>query len=485
MQTRSLQVNQSGGCLNTAIIVKEEIPVTLVCVETHRPDLAEMVLDVCCERANFSAVKLLTSKASAKHAVPIPPINGIENYSRFVVQELHKYIETSHCLIVQTDGYVLNEGAWKPEFLTCDFIGALYPQFRNPGSLFRYSNGGFSLRSKKLLKYLADHPFGDDPHSEDHYITVRHARELHAAGMVFASDYDSEAFGYDGRNWNGSDWVSHAVPWQGSFGFHSWLTKLPVDVYRPSIFHHSGDWGDVIYALPTIKTMHGGVLWMSPENRYPFPCETRCKVTPEWVSNIAPLLAIQPYIWRVQYTPALPHSVDYDINRFRIPWKPPWKNDAWGSILQLHLRAFDLQYDEQEPWLVVDAPETIPGRDIVVNRTNRWHSNRFNFHNLIQQHHERMVFVGTEKEYFDFQLWCHPVTGIPFHPTANMLDLARVIAGARVFIGNQSVALAIAHGLVKPVIVECWSGNSNCELKRPGAIYGKHGTVEIPKQWLQ
>jgi hypothetical protein len=81
-----------------------------------------------------------------------------------------------------------------------------------------------------------------------------------------------------------------------------------------------------------------------------------------------------------------------------------------------------------------------------------------------------MLFVGSELEAQLFQGFAVPKK-IAYQPTANMLELARVIAGARVFLGNQSAPLAIAHGLGKTVVTECWKDNSNCCLKRDNAFY--------------
>ena len=62
------------------------------------------------------------------------------------------------------------------------------------------------------------------------------------------------------------------------------------------------------------------------------------------------------------------------------------------------------------------------------------------------------MFVGLPDEYTAF---C-AATGwdIPFYPTNNMLELASVVAGANLFIGNQSQALALAIGLGTPYFCE-------------------------------
>jgi len=109
----------------------------------------------------FKECKLITSeiiKDSEIEIVKIPPMNSIDDYSYFMVYELDKYINTSHVLIVQEDGYVVNPDKWDNSFLDYDYIGAPWPlpvdsfSYRDrDGNIQRVGNGGFSLRTKKLL----------------------------------------------------------------------------------------------------------------------------------------------------------------------------------------------------------------------------------------------------------------------------------------------------------------------------------------------
>lgn len=82
---------------------------------------------------------------------------GIDDYSHFVLYDLHKYVESEFCLVVQGDGYVIDSRAWSEKFLEYDYIGAPWPHlpesYIDPfGNHQRVGNGGFSLRSKKLLE---------------------------------------------------------------------------------------------------------------------------------------------------------------------------------------------------------------------------------------------------------------------------------------------------------------------------------------------
>ena len=55
--------------------------------------------------------------------VSIPAIDFM-GYNRLIIEDLHKYFKTSHCLIVQADSFVVGSRLWKYEFLKYDYIGA-------------------------------------------------------------------------------------------------------------------------------------------------------------------------------------------------------------------------------------------------------------------------------------------------------------------------------------------------------------------------
>lgn len=89
------------------------------------------------------------------------------DYSWFMFKELHKHVKTSHVLIIQYDGFAVNQQAWTDVFYDYDYIGApihLYnPVLGDIGDKrsygFTVGNGGFSLRSKKLLDILGTDEF--------------------------------------------------------------------------------------------------------------------------------------------------------------------------------------------------------------------------------------------------------------------------------------------------------------------------------------
>ncbi|SAK46983.1 hypothetical protein AWB76_00999 [Caballeronia temeraria] len=186
--------------------------VTVCAVDCLNPMLAARALAHSSALCDFADVILLTdsepSVSSPTRVVKIDRIGSSAEYSRFMLKELHRHIATPWVLIVQWDGYVLQPRAWRPDFLDYDYIGPRWPWFEAPQDV---GNGGFSLRSLRLLKLLArpDVPtFGDS--AEDVVICRALRPALEAAyGIRFAPAEIADPFGYE-----------HALPNAPTFGFH-------------------------------------------------------------------------------------------------------------------------------------------------------------------------------------------------------------------------------------------------------------------------
>ena len=80
--------------------------------------------------------------------VQIPKITSIEAYNELLLAEAWKHVDTDFVQVIQWDGHVINPKAFRPQFLEVDYIGAVWPHHKTR----RVGNGGFSLRSKRLMK---------------------------------------------------------------------------------------------------------------------------------------------------------------------------------------------------------------------------------------------------------------------------------------------------------------------------------------------
>ena len=130
---------------------------TLACVDTANYALAAHALRCTLEQCAFERAFFFTDKdiqVEGVETVRIAPIRSLEDYSRFIVKELDRHVESAHVLVMQWDGYVLDGARWSAEFQRFDYTGA-------PWEGGAVGNGGFSLRSKRLLRALQDPAISD------------------------------------------------------------------------------------------------------------------------------------------------------------------------------------------------------------------------------------------------------------------------------------------------------------------------------------
>ncbi len=89
----------------------------------------------------------------------------------------------------------------------------------------------------------------------------------------------------------------------------------------------------------------------------------------------------------------------------------------------------------------------------------------------------KLLFVGLKHEWREF-IGHHGY--VEYVPTANMLEVAQLIAGSDLFIGNQSCANAIAEGLKHNSIQETHLEYPDCVYVRPNASFIADGVVTLP-----
>lgn len=192
--------------------------VTLVladCVDYSRGKLS---LDFSTQFIHFQEVKHLTSlEVDDPRVVAIPPLGSIQDYNQFMVRDLVHYFNTTHVLVSQWDGFVLDPNCWRPAFLQFDYIGAPWPPELLLEDSFRernyvVGNGGFSLRSKKLQQVLHDHYHDlDFTHpSEDVVICQYNRAFLESKGIKFAPPEAARLFSWECEAYSGPTFGVHA-----------------------------------------------------------------------------------------------------------------------------------------------------------------------------------------------------------------------------------------------------------------------------------
>jgi hypothetical protein len=147
----------------------------------------------------------------------IDRLSSRTDYSRFMLHKLADHIETSHVLVVQWDGFVRDGSRWNGDFLRYDYIGAVWPQFKDD---WKVGNGGFSLRSKKLLEATRRIPI--ELEAEDLSICRTHRHMLEREhGIRFADVETARSFSYERERSKGDEFGFH--------GAYNLSAELPSD----------------------------------------------------------------------------------------------------------------------------------------------------------------------------------------------------------------------------------------------------------------
>lgn len=200
--------------------------VSLICLDTRHPNLAASAMGRCLDRAKFGEAVLLTGAGfiSPDPRISVRPVDTLRNvadYSTFMVKHLHAHVACGHALIIQWDSFIIDEQAWDPAFLDYDYIGAPWPHRAEP-----VGNGGFSLRSQRLLEALTD-PDIRELHPEDACICERYRKALeNRHGIRFAPLELARRFAFELEPPQGPTFGFH-----GLFNFHQALPADALDAW--------------------------------------------------------------------------------------------------------------------------------------------------------------------------------------------------------------------------------------------------------------
>lgn len=212
--------------------------VTLCAADTRTPAIAAQALQRSMAGIDFGRVLLFTHGFVPPVPMPgielvdIGPLRSAAEYSHFVLRRLPAFVQTSHVLVTQWDGFVTHPESWTDEFLEVDYIGAVWDD--QPAEV-SVGNGGFSLRSRRLLQAGLDVRITEE-HPEDEMLARRHRAMLEQDhGVRFASPALARRFAFENE-----------TPSAPTFGFHGpknlpalvdettlsgWLAQLPNGFY--------------------------------------------------------------------------------------------------------------------------------------------------------------------------------------------------------------------------------------------------------------
>lgn len=204
--------------------------VTLVMIETREHELANLAVMECLQGADFGEVLIFTDMPKVfdevdGRFVEVEDWPTKEGWSQFLWNEAGKHVRTSHMLSIQWDSWVVHPEAWTDDFLRYDYIGA--PWWYKDG--LNVGNGGFSLRSTALQRYIAKHrdKFPCVNAIDDDQLCRKYRPALMERGFEWGTQEIADRFAFE------------CLPPVGEpFGFHgifNWPKVLPEDRLRERI----------------------------------------------------------------------------------------------------------------------------------------------------------------------------------------------------------------------------------------------------------
>jgi hypothetical protein len=127
------------------------------------------------------------------HFIEIPKLSSNNDYGSIIFNAIPEHVTEDHFLIIQWDGFPLFPQNWNAEFLKYDYIGAPLGGW--------VGNGGFSLRSQKLIQAIKALGIGvdlsnPDDQPEDGIICTKFRSQLESQGIQFAPLEVAERFSF-------------------------------------------------------------------------------------------------------------------------------------------------------------------------------------------------------------------------------------------------------------------------------------------------
>jgi len=123
------------------------------------------------------------------------------------------------------------------------------------------------------------------------------------------------------------------------------------------------------------------------------------------------------------------------------------------------------------------APDKTMAGKVIIARSPRYNNSRFPWKQIVEHYGKRLIFVGLPQEHDTFRANYGEVSHLI---TTTLMDVARAISGADLFIGNQSSPHAIALALGKDMISEVADFQPDCVYPRRNVQYVCNGACTLP-----
>lgn len=289
-------------------------------------------------------------------------------------------------------------------------------------------------------------------------------RELFAARAGARGRFEilsARAFNSGIAEYDFNDFVLH-LSGMGDLARYQYMKSMYSRVYQKNkpqkTAMHGGDMGDVIYSVPLFRELGISRIVLNPDSAY------QTKMNSGACAVLKPLLEHQGYAVDISagYSD---DNVDYYVDIFREGPADMENNHLSVTNSEKIVSGLDLsrKYLEAEPKHIAD---------IIISRSARYRNPDFDWMYLLEGLPSGITaaFVGVKSEYDAFCRLTNLGGRVFFYPTADLYELACVVAGARVFIGNQSSPYAVAEGLKVNRIQETCLYTPNCKAQSDNGI---------------
>lgn len=263
----------------------------------------------------------------------------------------------------------------------------------------------------------------------------------------------------------------HTIQEHAIYSFYAVLFRTQDTQVNEVTALHSGDLGDIVYAVPIMKRLGVDKLFM---NTFHPGKPKQLEITDVTFTKVLlDKIGIPTFIHNGE-------EITWNLDRYRNS-----NEDTYATHLTLaQARPLFIDVDLTPKYFDVEPHvEFAARRPIVVNRSTRYHGKAMNWDYLLHDFTD-IIFVGFKDEYDVF----YNQTGVKcdFYQVRNMLDMARLIKASSAFVGNQSLGFALAEALKVNRIQELCTWVPNVVPQSWNGIVVNHHVTQLQRarQWL-
>jgi Protein of unknown function (DUF5672) len=241
----------------------ELLDVTLVCIETRQHRLALMAVQDCLRQVKFGETiifsdkpEFFASQLNGEHGlrtVEVPDWSQKEGWSQFFWNGVAPYLRTAYMLSIQWDAGIVDPEMWDDEFFRYDVIGAPWTWYNDNR---RVGNGGFTLRSTRLTRYLRANRdrFPCTTSLDDDLLNRKFRPQLEEIGFVWAPEPVATRFAFECERPAHSTFGWHALyNWGYVFDHEQLIERCKIAMQSPYITKNSWMFDQLLKRNPGLE----------------------------------------------------------------------------------------------------------------------------------------------------------------------------------------------------------------------------------------